>query len=152
MNTRRRRVRDAAWVVCAMTLLCAAAGVSAQTIYRQLDADGRVTYTDRPEPTLLTAAAMVPTPDLAAALAGSAALSSRHAAAVDASEAARRLKQAERERQQGAERLPGEQSHGHADADAAKGRYWQRQENLQQVVEQARRRANETARSLREHL
>lgn len=136
------------WLFCAMALLHAAAGAPAQTVYRQVDAAGRITYTDRPDATPPPRAVTVPALDVASALAGNSPMSSRHAALIDANEAARRLRQAQREREQGAERLPGEQARG-ADASAANHRYAQRQEQLLREVEQAQRRLSETSRSLR---
>jgi hypothetical protein len=88
--------------------------------------------------------------DVANALASNTAMSSRHAATIDANEAARRLRQAQLEREQGAERLPGEQAYG-TDASVVNQRYWQRQEELRRVVVQAQRRLDETGRSLRAH-
>jgi len=149
MNS-RRRVRHSVWRICAAALLCAAAGVPAQTIYKQVDSAGRITYTDRPDTTPSPRAATVPALDVANALASNTAMSSRHAATIDANEAARRLRQAQLEREQGAERLPGEQAHG-TGASEANRRYWQRQADLRRVVEQAQRRLDETGRLLRPH-
>jgi hypothetical protein len=138
------------WRICAAALLCAAAGAPAQTIYKQVDAAGHVTYTDRPDTTPSPRPATVPALDVANALASNTAMSSRHAATIDANEAARRLRQAQLEREQGAERLPGEQAHD-TDASVVNQRYWQRQEELRRVVVQAQRRLDETGRSLRAH-
>jgi hypothetical protein len=74
-------------------------------------------------------------------------MSSRAAALIDANEAARRLKQAEHEREQGAERLPDEQVRG-ANAIVMSQRYWRRQDELSRRVEQARRRWAEANRML----
>jgi hypothetical protein len=115
MNT-RRHVRNTAQGICAAAFVCAAAGASAQTVSAL---------------------------DVASALASSSAISSRSAAMVDASEAARRLGQARLEREQGAQALPGEQAQG-TNAGAVNHRYWQRQEKLRRMVEQALRRSNET--------
>ena len=145
MNS-RHPVRHIVLSILAAALLCAAAGVTAQTIYKQVDAAGRITYSDRPGTTL--SPPTVPALEVANALASNSAISSRSAATIDANEAARRLRQAEREREQGAERLPGEQAHG-ADANGVNRRYWQRQEELRRVVEQAQRRSGETGRALR---
>jgi hypothetical protein len=131
-----------------MALLCAAAGASAQAIYKEIDAAGRVTYTDQPDTTPSWHLATVPAQDVANALAARTAISSRLAAMIDANEAARRLGQALAERRLGAERLPGEQIHG-ADADAANQRYRLRQEDLRREVAHALHRASETSRSLR---
>ena len=131
-----------------MALLCIAAGVSAQAIHKEIDAAGRVTYTDQPDTTPTWHLATVPAVDVANALAGNSAISSRFVAIIDADEAARRLGQALLDRKLGAERLPGEQAHG-ADASAANQRYGLRQEGLRLEVERAMQRATLTARSLR---
>jgi hypothetical protein len=112
----RRDVRNTAQGICAAAFVCAAAGASAQT---------------------------VSTLDVTSALARGSAISSRSAAMVDASEAARRLGQARLEREQGAQALPGEHAQG-TNAGAVNHRYWQRQEKLRRMVEQALRRSNET--------
>lgn len=147
MNSRRRRVRNIAWRICAAAFLCAAAGVSAQTVYKQIDAAGRITFTDRPDTIPSPTTATVPALDVANALASNSAISSPRAATIDANEAARRLGQAQLERKQGAQRLPGEQAHG-SDASVVNDRYWRRQEQLQRAVEQAQRRSSETGWSL----
>ena len=149
----RRRIWNAAWRICTAVCLCAAAGVPAQTVYKQVDDAGNVTYTDRPDTTSTPSRPMatVSALDVARALATNTPISSRGAALIDANEAARRLEQAELERKQGAERLPGEQAQG-ADANAANHRYSQRQEDLRRMVEQAQRRSNETDRSFRARL
>jgi hypothetical protein len=131
-----------------MALLCIAAGVSAQAIHKEIDAAGRVTYTDQPDATPTWHLATIPALDVASALARNAAISSRFAAIIDVDEAARRLRQALLERSLGAERLPSERAHG-ADAAAANLRYRLRQEDLHREVERAMQRATLTARSLR---
>jgi hypothetical protein len=144
MSSCRCRRRDIAWRIGA------AAGVSAQTIYKQVDAAGRITFTDRPDTTPTPGAATVPVSDVADALARNAAISSRRGAMIDANEATRRLEQAQAERKHGADRQPGGQPHG-IDASMADDRYWRRQEQLQRAVEQAERRSSETGRALRAH-
>ncbi len=132
-----------------MVLLCAASGVSAQSIYRQVDAEGRITYTDRPDMTPLARTATDLALDVANALASNSPISSRPAAIIDANEAARRLEQAELERKRGAEALPGEQARGTDATVVNQQRYRRRQEELRRVVEQAQRRASETSRLVR---
>ena len=132
MNTRRRRVRNTVCLICAAALSCATAGVSAQTVHKQVDAAGRITYSNQSD----TPRKARPTYSV---------MSARHAATVDANEAARRLAQARLKREQGAQPLPGELARG-ADADVVNHRYWQRQEKLRTVVEQAQLRYNETRR------
>lgn len=120
MNS-RRHVRNTVQGICAAAIVCAAAGASAQTVSAW---------------------------DVASALARGSAISSRSAAMVDASEAARRLGQARSEREQGAQALPGEQAQG-ANAGAVNHRYWQRQDKLRRMVERALQRSNETHHSKR---
>ncbi len=148
MSSRRSRLRNIARSVCAVALLCGAAGACAQAIHKEIDAAGRITYSDQPETTPSRHFATVPALDVANALARNAAISSRFAAIIDVDEAARRLGQALLERSLGAERLPGEQVRG-ADAPAATQRYRARQEDLQREVELAVQRATRTARVLR---
>jgi hypothetical protein len=113
MNSCRRRVRKIACRICAAALLCTAAGVSAQTVHKQVDAAGRITYSDQSDTT----------PSPRKALANYALMSPRIAAAIDANEAARRLAQAQLQREQGAQPLPGELARG-TDASVVNHRYW----------------------------
>jgi len=135
MNTRRRRVRNSVCLICAAALSCAAAGVSAQTVHKQVDAEGRITYTDQSDATASPRKARTT----------HSVMSARHAATIDANEAARRLAQARLQREQGAQPLPRELDRG-PDANVVNHRYWQRQEKLRTVVEQAQLRYNETRR------
>ena len=137
-------------LLVAAAFVCAAAGVSAQTVHKQVDAAGRITYTDRPDATPSPQTATVSASSVADALASNTPISSRGAALIDANEATRRLRQAQLEREQGTERLPAEQAHG-SDASAMNDRYRRRQEELLRVVEQAQRRSSETGQSLRAH-
>lgn len=146
MNAYRHPVRSIAWGICAAALLYSSAGVSAQTVHKQIDAAGHITYSDRPDMT--PAPPTVPALEVASALASNTAMSSRSAAIIDANEAARRLRQAEREREQGAQRLPGEEAHD-ADANEMNRRYWQRQDELRRTVEKAQRRVDMADRALR---
>ena len=143
MNSCCCRVRDIAPRICAAAFVCIAAGASAQTVYKQVDAAGRVAFSDRAGTTANARTVTVSALDVANALASNAAISSRPAAAIDASEAARRLGQARLEREQGAQALPREQAQG-TNAGAVNHRYWQRQEKLRRMVEQALHRSNET--------
>lgn len=152
MNPRHRRplLRIAAWPLCAGMLVCAASGVSAQEIYRQIGVDGHITYTDQPGTTPPPQAVTGPPLDVASALASNFALSSRHAATVDANEAARRLRQAQQELVLDAKRLPRLQARG-STAGEVSDRYDRRQEELQHQVERAQRRFIETQQALRAH-
>lgn len=125
----------------ALALLCAAAGTPAQTtIYKQVDAAGRVTFTDRPDSSLpaqsMTGAAL----EAPRAPGGVILMTSRRSAAIDANEAARRLAQAQLMRSEGADPLAGERTPG---TGVPNERYWQRQEKLRVLVEHAQQRANE---------
>src|SRR6185436_4805991 len=103
--------------ICAAALLCAASAASAQTVLKRHGASGRY-----------------------------APISPERAAAVDANEAAFRLRRTQRARELGAQPLPGERSPG---ADGTLHlRYWQRQEKLRKAVEEAQRRSNEAQRRL----
>jgi hypothetical protein len=135
MNIRHRRVRSSVCLICAAALVCAAAGVSAQTVHKQVDAAGRITYSNQSD--------TAPSPRKARPTYS--VMSARHAATIDANEAARRLAQAKLQREQGAQPLPSELARG-TDANVVNHRYWQRQEKLRQVVEQAQLRYNETRR------
>jgi hypothetical protein len=146
MNS-RRHVRNCARGICAAALLCAAAGVPAEPSYKQIDAAGRITVSNRTDMTYLPPTAVVPARDVASALAGSTAMSTRRAAIVDANEAARRLAQAKREQEQGAERLPGEEDRA-TDEDGVNPKYQRRQDQLRRGVEQAQRRSSEADRKL----
>jgi len=123
-----RYLQTMAASLCAMALLCAAAATSADTIYKQVDPDGRTTYSDQPDP--------------AATPARSTSARKARSAAINAKEAARRLDKAQLQREQGSQPLPGELAKG--GAGAVNHRYWQRQEKMRRVVEDAQRRANET--------
>jgi hypothetical protein len=117
MNIRRPRALDAARrFLCAAALTCAATGASGQTVSAL---------------------------DVTTALEGNSAISSPSAAMVDAREAARRLGQARLEREQGVQALPRERARGKG-IHAVNHRYWQRQEKMRRMVEQALHRSNET--------
>lgn len=146
MNS-RRRVRNSVWRICAAAILCAAAGVSAQTIYKQVGPGGSITYTDRPDATPSPQPETVPALDVANALAGKTAMSSRGAALIDANEAARRLRQTQLEHAQDAKRLPGAQADG-TDASAASDRHRRRLEERRRAIERAQIRLHEARRSL----
>jgi hypothetical protein len=156
MDSRRRR-RTAVSTACAAVLLCAATGAPAQMVYRHVNADGQVTFSDRPEVSASPSAAMSPaqgappdatqdaTPEVAKTRVRRSAISPRRAAMVEASEAERRLGQARVTRQRGIAPLPGEWARGEG-LGAVNDRYWRRQEKLRRDVEQALRRFNETRR------
>lgn len=130
--------------VVAGAMLCAAVDAAGQAVHRQVDAEGNVSFSDRPEPAVTPQAAGSAAHNVAKALAGNTAISSRGAANVNRNEAARRLQRAQQARRHGALPLPGEQTLV-AGKSEPNYRYWQRQERLRRVVEQAQRRSNETA-------
>src|SRR5687768_17436756 len=104
----------------ALALLCVAMGAPAQTIYKQVDASGRVTFTDRPDASLPAQSMASPMSMTSPVLespkpvARASLLTPWHSASIDAREAARRLAQAELMRREGADPLPGEQTRGDA--------------------------------------
>ena len=115
--------RNAAAILIAGTLAGAAMGVSAQEIHKEVDDEGRITYTDTPR----AKPAALP----------------RRGAKVEVNEASRRLRQAQLDRKLGAQPGPGELSNAPG-ARTANYRYWRRQEKLRLLVEQAQRRSRET--------
>jgi len=106
-------------------------------VYKQVDLAGNTVYTDRlevpPSEPKDSAADSKPQDRPARA-----APSRRHSL-VNASEAQRRLAQAQLKRKQGKAPLPGERAQETGELTYA---YWRRQEKLRIEVEQAQRRAN----------
>jgi predicted butyrate kinase (DUF1464 family) len=149
MDTRNLK-QGIARLMLTVVLSCAAADIRAQPIYRIVDAEGRITYTDRTAANASLVAGTGGTTgtagsagtrlemSVAYALANHVAIFSSLAAAVDASEAARSLRQAQLKQDEGARPLPGD--------SAQNNRYLHRQESLRFAVEQAQRRSNETRR------
>jgi len=139
MNPRRCLVP----ILCACTLFCAATGAPAQTIYKQVDSAGRVTFTDRPDidlpaQAMTNPALKAPKPPVGAGL-----VTSRRSASIDANEAGRRLARAQLSRNNGTDLLPGDLTHGSGEG-VPNQRYWQRQDKLRVQVEKAQQRSNET--------
>ena len=112
-------------IIFATLLACSAADASAQSVYKEVDDEGRSTFTDRPPARPATAP--------------------RRGGKVDMKEAARRLEQTRLERRLGAQPRPGELNQGPGEP-TANHRYWRRQEKLRLAVEQALRRSQETHR------
>jgi hypothetical protein len=107
MKSRHSRSLNAAWRLCAAAVLCAAVGVSVQTIHRQTDGDGRITYTDRLEATPLPQAGRAADSDVVSALARQSPMTSKSAATIDFNEANRRLLRAKQSRQKALAPRPG---------------------------------------------
>ena len=144
MKYRNNRSLNAVWRTCAAAMLCVAAGASAQSVHKEVDIDGRITYTDRTEAMALPQATMAQGSDVASALAGRSPMTSMEAANVDFNEATRRLVRARQSREEGMRPRPGES------ADSAAVRkmnenYLQDRRRLDREVAAAQRRSNETA-------
>lgn len=143
MNFRSRGIPNAISGACAAGLFCLATACSAQAVYRQVDAAGSITYTDRPDPEAAEVSLIVSSPDAPVFTQRGTGVSARRANRVDVSEAARRLSDARAQRVRGEAPLPGERSLG-ADLGPVNERYWTRQEALRRMVELALVRWNET--------
>ena len=139
----RLHFRSIAANLCALALLCAATGTQAQTIYKQVDAAGKVTFTDRPDSSLPAQSMTGPLLEAPKPPVGVVLITSRRSAAINANEAGRRLAQAQLMRREGEGLLPGDLTHGSGEK-VPNQRYWRRQEKLRVLVEQAQQRTNET--------
>jgi len=106
------RTNHAAQRIFAVAMLCIAAAASAQAIHKEVDSEGRVTFTDRIETTRLAQTAPAQGSDVATALANRAPMNSKDAATVDNNEAARRLARARQNRSAGTAPRPGEAADG----------------------------------------
>ena len=117
-------------------------GVSAQTVHKQIDIDGHITFTDQPETTSSARKTKVSGLDVASALARNAPMTSIHAATVDFNEATRRLVRARQSRKEGtALRL----DEGAAGIKTMNGRFQRGQQRLDSEVVAAQRRSNQTS-------
>jgi hypothetical protein len=108
--------------MCATAILCSSGGLLAQTIFKEIDAAGRTTFTDRPAAGLGVPRETLPDQergmasppriaggtrtDVAEALASNSRMTSMYAADIDFNEATRRLWQARANRQEGVEPGP----------------------------------------------
>jgi hypothetical protein len=142
----------------AIAIGCCGASVSAQTIYKQIDAAGRTTYTDRPAADSVVTTSPYPKrgpasppriakrtrSDVSKALFSSSAVTSIYAATVDFNEATRRSGQARQSRQEGIEPQLGERT-GNAGTSAMSARYQRRQRKLEREVVVAELRMHETS-------
>jgi hypothetical protein len=161
MVTAERQVRMIA-ALWAAGLLSASADGWAQTIYRQVDAAGHISFTDRREPAPADSSIFSPKEqqdeksgsasrsgvrhDVASALALNSAMTSGFAADVDFKEATRRLRQARQDRRDGKKALYGEQVERN-DSNGQYVRYRKRQQGLERDVVLATRRVEETLRA-----
>lgn len=146
--------------MCAAAILCSSGGVSSQTIYKQIDATGRTTFSDRPAAVLGAPSEMFPgqerglgsspriasgtRSDVARALASNSGMSSIYAATIDFNEATRRLRQARNSRHEGIEPRAGEWADSTA-TSALNNRYQRRQQKLEREVVAAELRSHETS-------
>lgn len=146
----RGRLLSFAGRVFVTVLLCTAAGVSAQTVFKSVDAAGKVRYSDREAAPRPAPAAFVTASHVASALERNVAMSSPGAVTIDAREAARSLGQARLDRARGARPLAAELAFP-GQHDLVTYRYWRRQEQLRQATELALRRSNETRLRMRAH-
>jgi|GEM_PF-1473401 len=136
------------WGIFAPALLVAATGALAQSVHQEVDAEGRVTYTDRPRAIPSQSVAPTPGMDVDYALARALPMSTRHATTVDAQEASRWLRQTQKAQEQGVQRRPGEKivKVGTTITDEC---YQRRQDNLRLAVERAQRRVYKTSQANR---
>jgi hypothetical protein len=141
----------------AIAILCCGEVGLAQTIYKQMDATGRTTYTDRPIAGSIAATspnhedgsvspriASGTRSDVSKALFSSSAMTSMYAATVDFNEATRRSRQARQSRQEGMQPQLGERIDS-AGASAMRARYQRRQQRLEREVVAAELRLHETS-------
>jgi hypothetical protein len=146
---------------CAMAILCSGEDVRAQTIYKQMDSAGAITFSDRPatdgilkpntkslslqrDPLAASRANPGNYSDVTDALTRNVAMSSAYAAAVDCNEAKGRLERARERRQEGIAPRPGERADS-SGAGATNIRYRMRQRGLQREVVAAERRSHQTS-------
>jgi hypothetical protein len=143
--------------MCAEAIVCSSEEALAQTIFKQIDAAGRTTFTDRPAANAMLVPCVtfsgpergsVPPPrsvirarsDLEQALFSHSPMVSMHAATIDFNEATRRLTQARQGRQDGVEPRPGERTDS-AGTSAMDKRDQRRQQRLERDVVAAERRS-----------
>ena len=144
MKSSHPRSRHNVWRICAAAFLCAATSASAQTVHKQIDMDGHITFTDQAETTPLARKTKGPGLDVASALARNAPMTSMHAATVDYNEATRRLVRARQSRNEGrAFRL--EEGADSAGIKTMNGRIQRGQQRLDSEVVAAQRRSNQTS-------
>lgn len=143
MKSCHNRALNVVWRICATAIFCVAAGASAQSVHKEIDIDGRITFTDRPEATPLPRTATGSDSGVAVALGRNAPMTSMSAATVDFDEATRRLVRARQHRQEGLDPRPGENADA-VDIRMMNERYLRDQRRLDREVAAAQRRSNET--------
>jgi hypothetical protein len=146
---------------CTVAILCSGEEAWAQTIYKQMDSAGAITFSDRPAadeslkpntrspslergPLAVSRANPGTYSDVTDALARNVAMSSAYAAAVDCNEAKGRLERARERREEGIEPRPGERAES-SGAGITNIRYRMRQRGLQREVVAAERRSHQTS-------
>ncbi|MEO8157543.1 MAG: hypothetical protein ABI648_07075 [Betaproteobacteria bacterium] len=135
----RHSLLDVAWRLCAAAILCVSLAASAQSVHKEVDADGNITFTDRPEST--------PSPhpasewDLTNALATYSPMNSPAAAKVDFNEAKRRLMRAQQGRPA---QLPGENA-GDSSVRIMNDHIRQSQRGQDRDIAAAKRRSAQTS-------
>jgi len=147
--------------MCAAAILCSGGTVLAQTIYKQIDANGRTIFTDRPTatdmfvlyetfPSQERGSVLPPRiadgtrSDVANALFSNSPMTSMYAASIDFKEATRRLRQARQSRQEDVQPWLGERTDS-AGTSAMSKRYQRRQQRLEREVVAAERRLHHTS-------
>ena len=147
--------------ICIAAILCSGDSVLAQTIFKQVDAAGHTTFTDRPPAEGIAVPYLsLPGPerdwvpplriaiqarsDVEQALFRHSPMTSMHAATIDFNEATRRLTQARQSRRDGIEAQPGERADV-AGTSAMHKRYQRRQRRLERAVVVAELRSHRTA-------
>jgi hypothetical protein len=145
----------------AFMLLLAAAGASAQSMYKSTMPDGKVVYGEKPEPGATKVVTIEPPPPKS----GITIVTPEDRARVDQSirqrtaieneqrrqleEARRQLEQAEAARKAGEEPLPGERLGTLTGGSRLTEDYWERQKKLEQAVEAARARLEKAQQAVR---
>lgn len=141
-----------------VTLLLAATGTHAQTMYKSTMPDGRVVYGEKPVPGAKRVDAITPpaakpgvtivTPAEKAGVAKGTA-DKRAAQERELDEARRQLQEAEAARETGKEPLPGERIGTAGGMSRLTDAYWERQKKLEQAVETARARLDKAEQAVR---
>lgn len=127
----------------ALALAFSCSGASAQADFTSVSLDGHTTFSDRPVAPPDAEPEAAPVKAAPRSPAGTLPRGSRGAQLVNASEAQRRLTQAQLNRKRGMAPLATEQTRT-GDRIEVNHRYWKRQEGLRQDVDLAQQRLNAT--------